>query len=152
MIDVAQLRAELRIDKCRYLYDHELTAILDALDTAEREATNHGKTAKQLFATLAKLREETEARDKAIRALDASNARLATAERIIVEAEALAVRMQRERDEARRFIGLLVQMHKNGGWKRAVIRDTAAAFLERNGGNPVPAKDTTPDFARRVEP
>lgn len=113
-------------------------------------------------------------------ALDAMDARLATAERTIVDAEALAVRMQRERDEARavvsnqtielkrlydqverlrrerdearQFIGKLVHMQSNGGWSRAVIREAAAEFLEASGGNPVAAKDTTPDFVKGRQP
>jgi hypothetical protein len=110
MIDVVKLRADLR-----ELLKNEnaawavtvsavsAAALLDALDAVEREAANHSETAKQLFATLGKLREASAALDKAFREREAVESRLATAERTIVEAEALAVRMERERDEHRQM-------------------------------------------------
>lgn len=36
----------------------------------------------------------------------------------------------------------------NAADARAAIREAAAEFLEKNGGNPVPPADTTPKFAR----
>ena len=37
MTDITKLRAEMRANKNRHLYGYELTALLDALDAAERE-------------------------------------------------------------------------------------------------------------------